>query len=712
MRYRLIKRMAESSLTKTISSTKWHPPRSNEFIRLISNDELQNRTNKFVTTKETPFSGQRALGKLLRCCLALVALSAVVFAADDAPAWLRQAAASSAPAYDKYVPGVVLLKEQQVTIGDDGRVTTTERGAIKILTREGRDYADAAVSYITETGKVRDMRAWLIRPSGEVKKYGKEQTLDLAIDNDVYNEVRTRVISAGSDADAGAIFGYEWTSEDRSVFIQFDWEFQRRLPVVVSRCTFVLPSGWRAESVTFNHARVEPAVSGSTYSWELRHLPPIEPEPFSPEITNLAPRLAINIFPSGGKGGMGKTFDSWAEVSRWLSSLSDTQAELNDALAGKARELTAHAKTELEKLQAIGRYAQSVHYIAIQTGIGRGGGYRPHSAIDVFTKSYGDCKDKANLMRAMLKALRIPAYLVSIYSGDPTYVREEWPSPQQFNHCIVAVKVNDETEAATIVKHPSLGRLLIFDPTDEYTPVGDLPDHEQGSLALVVAGDAGALLRMPVTSPEANRLERQIEATLGADGTITATVRERSAGHAATAERQRFRRLSRPEYVKMIESWITRGATGASVSKIEPADESAAGRFALDVEFTAARYGQLMQDRLMVFKPAIVSRRESLSLTEAGRKHPVVLKAQGYTETARVKLPAGFVVDEVPDAAKLDAPFGNYTTSYEVKDGQLIFTRSLTVRAATIPVEQYTQVRSFFERIRAAEQAPVVIIRK
>ena len=47
------------------------------------------------------------------------------------------------------------------------------------------------------------------------------------------------------------------------------------------------------------------------------------------------------------------------------------------------------------------------------------------------------------------------------------------------------------------MRHPSLGRLLIFDPTDDNTPVGDLPDHEQGSFALLVAGDDGALLRMP-----------------------------------------------------------------------------------------------------------------------------------------------------------------------------------------------------------------------
>src|SRR4030095_11554060 len=240
-------------------------------------------------------------------------------------------------------------------------------------------------------------------------------------------------------------------------------------------------------------------------------LPPVEIEPASPS-SKLTASIAVNIFPPEGKATMLRGFASWKDVSRYASELSDPQAGFNEPMAVKARELTTNAKTEFERIQAAGRYAQSFTYISIQIDFGRGGGYRPHAAVDVFNKNYGDCKDKANLMRAMLKAVGIESYPVSIYAGDPTFVRQEWPSPHQFNHCIIAVKVSDETQAPTIVKHPSLGRLLIFDPTDDDTPFGDLPNHEQGSYALILAGDAGELMKMPVTPPEANRLERAVEA--------------------------------------------------------------------------------------------------------------------------------------------------------------------------------------------------------
>ena len=62
---------------------------------------------------------------------------------------------------------------------------------------------------------------------------------------------------------------------------------------------------------------------------------------------------------------------------------------------------------------------------------------------------------------------------------------------------------------------------------------------------------------------------------------------------------------------------MTRGATSALISRIEPVDDNVEGRFGLDVDFSADQYGQLMQNRLLVFNPAIVSRREGLFLTEA-----------------------------------------------------------------------------------------------
>jgi Domain of Unknown Function with PDB structure (DUF3857)/Transglutaminase-like superfamily len=650
------------------------------------------------------------LRRLIELCLCTVMVAVPAFAvAEDAPAWLRQAAEIKVPAYDRNVSVVVLVDESTVTVTDDGRVTRTSSFAVRILSREGRGEAQAADVYETDLGKVREMHAWLIRPSGQVKSYGKNEIIDEAELNDVYDESRTKRISAVDDAEPGAVFGYQTVNESRPYFNQLFWHFQSgTFPVLSSRLTIVLPAGWRANGITFNHALVEPAVNGTSYVWELRDIPPVEREPSSP--SDLAPRLEVKYFPTEGtRSPASKVFESWSELSRWYTDLSGPQAVPDERIAAKARELTANLQTELSRIRALGNYVQSIQYISIQIGVGR---WRPHSAAQVFAKSYGDCKDKANLMRAMLKSLDIESYPVLIFSGDPTFVREAWPSPYQFNHCIIAIKLKEDAQLGAVAQYPKLGRLLIFDATDEDTPVGDLPQHEQGSLALIAAGDDGALVRMPATPPEANQLQRLAEVQLAADGSITASIREKAVGQSAVNYRREFRHLSRPEYTKHIESWVTHGATSSKVTKIEPTDEIGEGRFGLNVEFSASAYGQLMQNRLLVFRPAIISRSEALALTQAKRKYPVVLSSRAFAETVRIKLPAGFDIDELPDAVKLVTSFGSYKTSYEVQNSELIFARALAVRSGTISPDQYNSVRSFFEKIRAAEQAPVVLVRK
>lgn len=654
--------------------------------------------------------------------LVILSASSVFAVGDEPPAWLRSAAMQSAPGYDKEVPGVVLLNEQRVTVTASGETMTTTMYAVRLLNRNGRGAAHAAEAYNTDASKIREMRAWLIKPGGNVKRYGKSEALDIAqasAGGGYYSESRVRVIDAEDDAETGDVFGYEVTTEDKSFFTQFEWRFQGgigafngRMPALASRFILTLPVDWRAESVTLNHEKLAPVVNGSTYTWELKNLAPIDPEPMSPEVSALAPRIGVSYFPAAGKQLAGGTFTNWSDASRWLTTLMDAQSTPDEAIAAKARALTANAKTEFERIALISRYVQNIQYVAISLNVGRGGGYRPRSASEVFAKSYGDCKDKANLMRAMLKTVGITSYLMPVYSGDRTYVREIFPSPQQFNHCIIAVKVADDTKAATIVMHPTLGRLLIFDPTDETTLLGDLPDHEQDSFALVVAGEQGALLRLPSTTPEANQTERVINAQLDVNGGLAVKVQETAHGQDASQFRRQLRDMPKADYQTMIERWITRGATGASAPTFSPSDDPAANRFQLNVDFNAPSYAQSMQGRLLVFKPVILSRRTSSYFSESKRKHPIVLDAQAFTETVNIKIPAGFIIDELPDKLELVAPFGSYITSYDVKDDQLTFTRRLVVRAMTIPASDYEKVRNFYGRILAAEQSPAVLAKK
>jgi transglutaminase-like putative cysteine protease len=646
--------------------------------------------------------------------LAALFLMPVVAGTDQpSPAWLHEASARPLPAYDEQVPAVVLLDERDVTVGADGGIRTVQRRVVKVLTREGREAAAADVMYGADAAKVRGLSGWLIRGTSVVRTFGKADVLDVALsDDDVYNESRAKIIQA-SDALEGDVFGSEAVVEERPTFAQDLWPFQGRLPAGVARYRLTLPAGWRAQGTVWSGSKAEAVITGQTYTWELRDLPAIRDEPSSPPATYGAPVLAVTYSWPRGAVPAARAFADWAEVARWYSELTETQADPSPALVAKAKELTRSARTEIEQMRAIARYVQAVNYISVQIGIGR---FRPHVASDVLLKGYGDCKDKANLMRALLRAVGIEARLVLVRAGDPDFVREQPATPLQFNHCILAVSLKTPIDAVPVVEDRRLGPLLFFDPTDEHTTFGDLPDHEQGSLGLIADAGQDGLVRLPNLPRDSSLLERQVSAVLTPDGTLTATMRLTAAGQAGAAARRMLQR-SGPDLSKAIETWLRTSVPAVGLTQIAPSDDPMSGRVRLDIEFRAASYAQLMQKRLLIFRPAILPGRDwtagagEWSLPAAIRTRPITLRAGAYSEVATVTLPEGFSVDEVPPAVTLDLPFGAYALSVEAKGSEIVFKRRLTVSRAVLPANDYQSVRGFFDKIRAAEQAPVVLVK-
>ena len=627
---------------------------------------------------------------------------------DEAPGWLKELASFPVPPQSAKVPAYVLWDEESMTVEPTGRKVIVRKQAVRILNGEGRKYGQAVEHYMAGSSKVRDLRAWVISPSGQTKAYGKDQIVERGIvGDDLYNDYRLRLING--QVDPGSTFGFESTVEDSSVFLQSDFRFHSGIPVHVARFSVTVPAGWQVKSSVLNVDKLEPTVDGQTQTWEMRDLSYYEREPASPGLGKFGPRVAVSFVPPDGVSA-GRVVRDWVDVSRWMTELSDPAAQPDAAITAKATQLASGLMNERDRLRALARYAQSIRYVSIQRNLGRGGGYQPHAAKDVFAKAYGDCKDKAALMRALAQSLGFTTYGVSAYSGDRDAVRPNWASPGQFNHAIMAIKVADSTQAASIANVPDLGRLLFFDPTDPHTSFGHLPLDEQGSFVLIEAGDRGQLIQLPVATAKANLVERTIAMQLLPDGGMTAEVTEKSVGDAATSERGRLKTLSGDNYRRLMEHWVARSVPGSKIEKMQPEDTDAA--FTLRLAVSAPTYGKLMQNRLLVFRPTAVLRGSPSPFMESKRTHPVVLNPEAFTELTTVTLPAGFTVDELPEPVTLKASFGEFRSTYESKDGTVIVRRSLEVNPATLPAERYREVKSFFEQVQGHESAPVVLLKR
>jgi len=641
---------------------------------------------------------------------ALLLLAGLAVAAEMPP-WVRQEAARQAPAYPPKVNAVVLLAEEHVTVAPDGGRTMRERGAIRVLQRS-RERIAAWRSYNARSGRIREFRGWLLDADGRERQFKDNEIVDFALStNETYSEGRAKTLECPNSAPPGSVFAWELVEEEKTIFTQYLYTFQEQLPVLASRFSLSLPPGWEQRDVVFNHAPIPAASAGGSYTWELRNLPWIEDEDYAPGFHTLAPRLCVTFYPPAGAAAELRPLKDWAAASDWMTGFVEPSADPSAAIRMKSADLTAGAASELDKLRAVAAFVQKLNYVSIQMNLTRGGGYTPHRADQVLSRGYGDCKDKATLMASLLRAAGTEAFVTVAYSGDRDYVRPEWPSSLQFNHAIVAVRVSDAVTLPTAKSYPGLGRLLLFDPTDPFTPLGDLPEEEQGSRMLVLAGARGGLIEAPRLPASAHLVQSDIQAKLDPDGLLAATLQRGYHGQAASFMRSLTTQQDKSEVRKYFERIFAQRLGGVVLGTLEPSDRAGGNRFELRASFDVKQFAKV-QGNLVLILPGTVVPGARYLFPAKERKLPVRLSASLRKDRISIQLPPGIKVDETPDPIELKTAYGAFHGRYGSSPGTLLFEQSLEVQDTLAPAEDYARVRDFFDQVSAWQQSAVVLVRQ
>jgi hypothetical protein len=366
----------------------------------------------------------------------------------------------------------------------------------------------------------------------------------------------------------------------------------------------------------------------------------------------------LTYYPPSGNRASFPSLNNWAAVSRWVSGLVDPAAEATDAIRAKARELAEKSSGELDKIRAIASFVQQTNYVEISLNITKGGGYTPRPAEETLAKNYGDCKDKVTLMRALLKAVGIESYLTTIFYGDRQFVHSEWPSPMQFNHAIIAIRVPNSVEVPTAFEDAKLGRLLMFDPTDPLTPLGDLPEPEQGSYALILAGDSGALLKMPQRPANENRVESAVMANMDSTGRIEARLEKGYFGQSGIPIIATQRLRGQQELQRVFERAWSRQLIGLSVQSLEAESRAQENQVLLKATINADRFGEVMRERLLIVRPAAFAGTNEYRFASKQRTLPVELDPVVRHDRISIKIQPGFQLDSLPAPMRIDSPYG------------------------------------------------------
>ncbi len=627
----------------------------------------------------------------LAAVIVVVALAPAAFGARELPPWIRAAIpAELPPAGD--ANAIVLLDETVLQIAPGREISTRHRRVVKVLTAAGREEGYLAVAFDGET-KIRSMNGWSIDPAGHEYALRERDAIETTVgDFELYTDTRMKLLKV--PADIGSIVAFEYERNERPHLMQSTWHFQENVPVLLARYQVVAP-GWTCDTRWLNYKAVDP-VGPNT--WEIRNVPAVLDEPRRPSTLTLAGRVGFNFLYPNAKAL------AWSDIARWFSDLAFPRGTATPQLQAKVRELT---KDDDDPMVPLARFTQrDVRYVAVEIGIG---GYQPHAAGEVFTNRFGDCKDKATLLRTMLKEVGIDAHYVLVHATrgatDPTF-----PSMHAFNHVIVAIPVSAERakNVKAVITHPKLGKLLLFDPTSTLTPFGQLPESLQASRGLLVTAEGGEMIDLPALPAEVNQLHRIAKLQLDAKGTLSGTVEEVRSGNMAAGMRASLQALNAVERVRWIESGLASHLTVSSAQNvtIEYLDEPESD-LVIRYQITAPNYAKRVADMMLV-RPRVLGQKAE-TLVDMKRTYPYVTEGPSlHSDEVEIKMPPTVKLDELPAKVEIKTPVVQYASGSTFEDGVLRYKRQYSLHAFTIPRESLAELNGAWKQILGDERASAV----
>lgn len=224
--------------------------------------------------------------------------------------------------------------------------------------------------------------------------------------------------------------------------------------------------------------------------WQIARLEAWEPLPNDPPERALAPWLGVSAF------------TSWDDFSGWFRRISEGAFESGPRVQEKAAEIAADHPAREERIRAAYQYVTGLRYVAVPCGLHA---FRPRTPEQTLHNRFGDCKDKANLLVALLGEMKIDADFVLINRGDST--DPAFPG-WQFNHAI-----------AYLPPAAGQGDGLWLDSTDPSTPYGAVAPGNVYRQALVFEGDDRAVFKeVRPRGDAAGRLEEAWTLEPGAAG--------------------------------------------------------------------------------------------------------------------------------------------------------------------------------------------------
>jgi transglutaminase-like putative cysteine protease len=244
---------------------------------------------------------------------------------------------------------------------------------------------------------------------------------------------------------------------------------------------------------------------------------------------------------------------NWSVVAQRVAPLFEVSEpptpELTALVDGIRR---AGGSPEEQALHALQFVQEQIRYVSISIGPGA---FRPASPGTVPARRFGDCKDKAQLLAVMLRALGIEAEPALVNTRRGRVLDSELPTPYIFDHAIVRMTLG--------------GQVYWLDGTEEeqYSPLStESPADYERALVIDPATTELSQIPRPASNVGSKESDVLIDLRAGADQPATLQIRTSYRGKLADSIRRDLANDSPAERQSSHVNYIARYYPGAKTS--------------------------------------------------------------------------------------------------------------------------------------------------
>lgn len=401
----------------------------------------------------------------------------------------------------KEFPGaqaLYLLDEIGFEVLPDGHTVYTEHDAIKVLTPEGAASTSIlARTYRAGLESIEVEQARTISPDGEVLDVPASniQDLPLAPDSPLYREQRLFRLEF-PDVRPGSVLEFRLRTR-RSPRPDGRWwgaSFVQNLePILSSTFTVRVPQDskihWNAPGVTPGRPRESVQDGMRILRWEVRNVPALVPEPAMPPVERCLHRIEVG------------NLDSWQDLGDWFGRRWQAALEQDRGLDLVSAGLVPASRPAEEKIRAVLTWAARRY--KIQENLSDP--WNPAPASQALRAQILSPTDMALLLSATLRRLGLEATPVLASSLREERLERELPQPEKVARVLLRIA------------RPRGGWWWI-DPASPGELLNSAPGGAQGVGALLVRPEGSEKISTPVSSPDENLRDVEMEVRIEPEG--------------------------------------------------------------------------------------------------------------------------------------------------------------------------------------------------